>query len=337
MYNTQRVEGAAGSQIANRTIQDLAINIPFEPDQQDSLETRVRCFLCTSANSDVSSNDVYRRVPSGKRAALIFAQSLHKQLLQIFETPPRDWPLIRFSRIIFEAIGTIHLKVAGRLFASMDLGEMLAKIPRSEEWNENGVSRAEFFQWKRLAEERRKTAGFTMVKSSVQEHELVGSAGIVAGVLSKRAQSLMSEAFKVSEDVAPSASSPAANESIFFTGKAVFVQEDGSSLPGNATFYQPTALPVRPGIFPRWWKAPTFRHSLEMHGVEEHIQEQPEDGEIVLFKGESILFGKNGLKSTITSGEATFYGPAEVGRTEQSDASGVEFPHAEDDRENFGL
>lgn len=198
----------------------------------------------------------------------------------------------------------------------MDLSEILAKKPRSEEWNENGVSRADFFQWKRLAEERRKTAGFTMVKSSVQEHELVGSAGIIAGMLSKRAQSLVREVSKFSEDVAPSARSPAANERVAFTGKAVFVQEDGSSLPGNATFYQPLAyVPPRPGTFSQWPREPVLSHGRGTYYAGRHIEEQPNDGKTALFKGEAIIFAANSTEVTITSGEATFYGSAEEGRT----------------------
>lgn len=334
MHTTQRVEGAAGSQIANRTIQDLAINIPFEPDQQESLETRIRCLWCTNANAGVSSNYVHRRILSGRRAALIFAQSLHNQLLHIFETPPTGWPLFNFSRIIFEAIGTIQLKVAGRPFASMDLSKILAKIPHSEKWNENGVSRAEFFQWKRLAEERRKTAGFTTVKSSVQEHELVGSAGMIASMLSTRSQGLGRKMTMLSEKVAPFTRIPAVDERLAFTGKAVFVQEDGSSLPGNATFYEPAPVPMMPVVFPRWWTP--LSGGQEMHRMETHIKEQRRDGEVVLFKGESILFRDRWMETTITSGEATFYGPAEEGRKEQSGAIEVDSPHVGDHPAKFG-
>lgn len=333
MYTTQRVEGAAGSQIANRTVQDLAINIPFEPDQQESLETRVRCLWCTSASAGVSSNDIHRSMLSGRRAALILAQSLHNQLLHLFETPPTGWPLDNFSRIIFEAIGTIHLKVAGTPFSSIDLSKILAKIPGSEEWNENGVSRAEFFQWKRLAEERRKIAGFTMVKSSVQEHELVGSAGVIASMISTRSQGLGRNVTIFSEKVAPFTRIPAVNERVAFTEKAVFVQEDGSSLPGKATFYEPTPVPMMPVVVPRWWTPLSGGH--EMHRVEKHIKEQPRDGEIVLFKGESILFRDRWIETTITSGEATFYGPAEEGRTDQSGAIEVDSPHVGDHCEKF--
>lgn len=334
IYNAQEIKYAAGSQVASRTIQNLAINIPLKLDQQDSLETRVRCSWCKSANADVSNDSIYRRIPSGKRAALIFAQSLHDQLREIFDTTPRDWPLITCPRIIFETIGSIHLKVAGKQFASMDLSKILAKIPRSEEWNENGVSRAEFFQWKRLAEERRKTAGFTTVKSSVQEHELVGSAGMIASMLSTRSQGLGRKMTMFSEKVAPFTRIPAVDERVAFTGKAVFVQEDGSSLPGNATFYEPAPVPMMPVVFPRWWTPLSGGH--EMHRVEKHIKEQPRDGEIVLFKGESILFRDRWIETTITSGEATFYGAAEEGRKEQSGAIEVDSPHVGDHPAKFG-
>lgn len=333
IYNAQEIKYAAGSQVASRTIQNLAINIPLKLDQQDSLETRVRCSWCKSANANVSNDSIYRRIPSGKRAALIFAQSLHDQLRGIFDTTPRHCPLITCPRIVFETIGSIHLKVAGKLFASMDLGKILAEMPRSEEWNEYGVSRAEFFQWKRLTEEKRKTAGFTMVKSSVQEHELVGSAGIIASILSTRAQILVREVITISEDAAPSARLPRVNETVAFTGNAVFVQEDGSSLPGNATFYEPTPVPM-PVVFPRWWTPLSDGH--EVHRVEKHIKEQPQDGETVLFKGESILFRDRWMETTITSGEATFYGPAEEGRKEQSGAIEVDSPHVGDHRARFG-
>lgn len=309
---------AAESRVANRTIQNIAINIPFELEQQDSLQTRVRCSWCANAIADASNNDDGRMIPSGKRAALIFAQSLHNQLLQMFETPPREWHVTNCHRALFEAVGTIHLKVAGRPFASMDLGELLAKMPRDEQWNQYGVSRAEFFEWKRLAEERRKAAGFTLVDTSVQEHELVGPAGIIAGLLSTRAQSLVRGMTRFSEEVAPFTRIPTVNEGVALKGNAVFVQEDGSSLPGNALFYSPP-LPLSLGM--DRWHIPPIGDYHWMYYMKKRSEAQPEDGEVVLFKGEAILLQSTSEETTITSGEAMFYGPAEEGRTEQPSAT----------------
>lgn len=317
IHKTQRTAGANGSRPASRTIQNLVIDIPFDLDQQDSLETRVQCLWCAGPDEDINNN-ARRRIPSGKRAALIFAQSMHKQLLHIFETAPTGWCAERFPRIIFEAIGTIGLRVGGRLFGSLNLSKILAELPHSEEWNEHSIRRAEFFQWKRAAEEKRKTAGFTLVKHSVQEHELVGSAGIIASMLSAREESLVRE---VTTILAPSARSPAANEAVAFTGAAIFVQEDGSGLPGNATFYQ--AADRAPWARLLWLGQPL--DYLDEIGYQEeyieqpgdYIEEQPKDGELVVFTGEAILFRSDNIANTITSGDATFYGPAEDGGTEK--------------------
>lgn len=329
VHKAQGIGFAAENQGANRAIQNVAINIPFELDQQDSLETRVQCFWCTNANDDAFNNDSHRMIPSGKRAALIFAQSLHNQLLRIFETPPRDWHVTNYHRTLFEAVGTIHLKVAGRPFASMDLSKILAKIPCDEGWHRHGVTRSEFFEWKRLAEERRKTAGFTLVDTLVQEHELVGSAGIIAGMLSSRSQNLVRKVTMFPKKVAPFTRVPAVNERVAFKGKAVFVQEDGHSLPGNAMFYQPAHLPWSLGV------TGSSAHWMYRYYLPKRIEEQLEDGEIVLFKSEAILFQADWTETTITSGEATFYGPAEDRRTKQPEAIQVDSPQAGDHRGCF--
>lgn len=321
IYATQKTAGADGSQAVNLTIQNLVINIPYELDQLDSLETRVRCSQCTDADADILNNHLHHRIPSGKRSALILAQSLRKQMLHIFETAPTGWRAMTFPKIVFECIGTIHLKVQGKLFGSLDLSQLLAKLPRSEEWHEHSISRAEFFQWKRAAEEKRKTAGFPLVKPSVQEHELVGSAGIIASILSTRSENLVREVTTSSEDVAPSARQPAANQAIPFTGKAVFVQEDGSRLPGNAIFYHDGNRAT--WASPLWFAQPIdYPDEIEYQGeyieeLGEYIEKPPKDGELVLFTGEAILFQSDNIATTITSGEATFYGPAEEGGTEQ--------------------
>ncbi|KAI7788251.1 hypothetical protein LA080_012318 [Diaporthe eres] len=289
IHKTQRISGSGGSQPANRTIENLVIDIPFDLDQQDSLEARVRCSWCTDTGDNISNNHAHCRIPSGKRAALIFAQSLHKQLLHILETAPTGWRWMSFLRKIFLAIGTIHLK-----------------------WND--ISRAEFFQWKRAAEEERMTAGFTLVKPSVQEHELVGSAGIIASMLSARGESLVREVTTSSEDVAPSGRQPAANEAVAFSGKAIWVQEDGSALPGNATFYQHTNMGPWWGGF-SWIVHPAdYRHEIEYQ--EEYIEERSRDGELILFTGEAILFWADNIEGTIISGEATFYCQGEEGSME---------------------
>ncbi|KAK7717121.1 hypothetical protein SLS63_010740 [Diaporthe eres] len=317
IYATQKTAGAHGSKADNLTIQNLVINIPFELDPPDSLETRVRCSQCTDADGDIVNNHLHHRVPSGRRSALILAQSLRKQMLHFFETAPTGWRAKTFPKIVFECIGTIHLKVQGKLFGSLDLSQILAGLPHSEEWN--NISRAEFFQWKRAAEEERMTAGFTLVKPSVQEHELVGSAGIIASMLSARGESLVREVTTSSEDVAPSGRQPAANGAFAFSGKAIFVQEDGSALPGNATFYQDTDMgpwldAFWLGGFSRIVHPVDYRREKKFQ--EEYIEERSKDGELILFTGEVILFWADNIEGTIISGEATFYCQGEEGSME---------------------
>lgn len=300
---------------ASRTIRNVVIDIPFELDQQGSLETRVRCFGCTHDGGPMASDQSFAMIPSGKRAALILAQALENKLFQVFESVQIGSTFFDPRKIAFESIGAIHLKVGERLFASFDLGQILAKMPRNEEWTRTRWtcwSRAGFFEWKRSAEEKRSTSGFGEVRPSFQEHELVGSAGIIAAMLSARGDSIVREATSFSEDVAPSIDVPEAEELIAFTGNAVFVQ-DGVALPGNATFYCPddTVGRYTTYLHPVTSQSPNDRYEGE------HVEEQAKDGERVLFKGEAVLFPVN----KILSGEATFYGPAEEGATDQRGAT----------------
>lgn len=314
------------------TIQNLVIDVPFDPDQQDSLETRVRCSWCTDPGAGIPNNHARCRIPSGKRAALILAQALHDQLLHIYEKSPTGWRIMRHPNIIFEAIGTIHLKVGGRPFRSLNLSQVLAELPRSEEWNKRSIRRSEFFQWKRAVEEKRKTAGFTLVKSSVQEHELVGSAGIIASMLLARGESIVREVTTSPEDVEPSARQPAVNGIVAFAGKAMLVQEDGISLPGHATFYYSDDIPLWVTL-PQPFAAQSVDYSHVRDYQGEYIEEQPKDGELALFKREAILFQTDSMLTTsVDSGEATFYGPAEEGNTEQPFAIEEDSPQAGDQR-----
>lgn len=65
----QRIAVAGGSRRPYRTIQNLVIDIPFEPDQQDSLETRIRCSWCADAHRYMSNDGFHQMIPSGKRAS----------------------------------------------------------------------------------------------------------------------------------------------------------------------------------------------------------------------------------------------------------------------------
>lgn len=300
------------SKAANRTIRNVVIDIPFELDQQASLETRLRCFGCVHDGVRTTNVQSLSMIPSGKRAALILAQSLQNQLLRLLEMVQTGWSFYEFPRIAYESIGAIHLKVGGRPFASFDLGQILAKMPRNEEWTAARFSRSGFFEWKRNAEEKRRTAGFGEVRPSFQEHELAGSAGIIASMLSARCDSLVSEATSSTEDVAPPIDAPEAEELIAFTGNAVFVQ-DGVALPGNATFYCPDDTV---GRYSGYLQPGAFQSPNDPYEGK-YIEEQAKDGELVLFKGEAILFSVKGVEFSITSGEATFYGPAEIDTTEQ--------------------
>lgn len=335
IHKSQRIASADGNQLTNRTIQNLTIDIPFDPDQQDSLKARIRCSWCTDPGGDISTNHARCRIPSGKRAALIFAQFLLKQLLHMFETVSIGWRRRSFLRIIFEAIGTIHLKVGGRSFGSLNLSQILAELPRSEQWNGCSITRSEFFQWKRAAEEERKTAGFTMVNPSVQEHELVGSAGIIASMLSARGESIVRDVTIPQEDVEPSARQTAVNGRVAFTGKSMFIQEDGSSLPGHTTFYYSADMPLWvPVQRPFAGQPADYPHVRDCE--EEYIEEQPKDGELVLFKRDAILFRPDNLATSVDSGEATFYGTAEERNTEQPFAIEEDSPQAGDHRGTCG-
>lgn len=316
IYEAQTIRDGDGSRTTSRTIQNLVIDIPVEPDQQESLEERIRCMMCPVPGGNFGNGHYHRWIPSGRRAALILAQSLHKQLLYFFEIAPRwsTWTSasLRLPKIGLESIGTIHLNVAGRLFAKMDLGQILAKLPHNEEWKLGGFGRAEFFQWKRAAEEKRKSSGFPVVEDSIQEHELAGSAGFIANILFARGGSLVREVTIPSEDEPPSATQEELDElgeRVAFTGSAVLIQEDGDIFPGNATFYSSIYFPVYTADFQRAWVKRPSRQWCRLHYPLDPGVLRPQDGELVLFTGEAILFRK-GITTSIISGQATFYGPA---------------------------
>lgn len=321
IYEVQSISGVVGSRTVNRTIQNLVVDIPFERDQQESLETPVRCQWCPGAHKGISKIDAHRMIPSGKRAALLFAECLQRQLLHIFDSAPKYWRANTFPCIIFERIGTIDLNVQGILFGRLDLSQILANLPRSEEWTGPAFSRAEFFEWKRATEEKRKLAGFRVVRPSVQEHQLARSAGLIASILAARDGCLVRKVASLSDGGTPSPRQPARNEKVAFTGNALFVQEDGIELPGKVTFYSSTDA--------TWenmrleFRRPRSDSSILSDVNPEDLEppnlvEQPKDEEIVLFKGEAILFQSDKINSTITSGDAIFYGHAEEASTEQS-------------------
>lgn len=321
IFKVQRTAGECGSQTPYRTIQNLVLDILLEPDQQDSLETRIQCSWCADAHGDISNHGFYQMIPSGKRAALIFARTLRKQLLKIFDALPKYWGSTTFPCIVFECIGTIHLKVHGRLFESFDLSQILANLPRSEEWTDSAFSRAEFYKWKRAVEEKRRSAGFKVVRPSVQEHELAGSASIIASILAAKDESLVQEVTTPSDDITPSSGQPARDEVASFPVKAVFIEKDGTRLPGNATFFCST-FEAWSNMQLAFYNPPLVdvyrRTSITRPLLRQASEEQPRCGEVVLFKGESIIFHSDKTLSTINSGHATFYGRAEEAGTEQS-------------------
>lgn len=311
IYEAQTTRDGDESRTTSRTIQNLVIDIPVEPDPQDSLEERMRCMRCPVPGGNFGNGHYHRWIPSGRRAALIFAQSLHKQLLDVFETAPKRWKSasLSFPKIALESIGTIRLNVTGRLFARMDLGQILAKLPLNEEWEVDGFGRAEFFQWKRAAEEKRKSSGFPPVSDSIQEHELAGSAGFIASILFARGESLVREVTIPSEDEPPSAGQPELDERVVFTGSAMLVQEDGDIFPGNATFYSFIYTPVYTADFQRAHQTRRPSQWCRLHYPLDPGVLRPQDGELVLFTGEAILF-RTGPTTSIISGQATFYGRA---------------------------
>lgn len=298
-----------------RTVKKVVVNVDFDSEWDAEQETpqypltgakMILDFARSDDEEEISNMACHRMVPTTKRNALAVAESLYQQLLKVFDVQP-EYPrnARSFPNIVIENVGAIDIKVGGRPFRSLDLGQILADLPRKEEWRHQNLRRSEFFKWKRIAEEKRKTAGFEVVRSSVHEHELVGSAGLIAGMLSKRRESLVRDVAAVPEDAASSSTQPARGEMVAFTGKALLIQEDGNSLPGSATFYCPTS-PIWRTIYLHIQNGQPVDETSEPNHPVQHIAEVPRDGELVLFKGEAILLPAN----EITSGNATFYGRA---------------------------
>lgn len=317
----------------NRTIQKLVIDIPFESDAQPLPGERVRCMYCPPVNTNSWKPRFHPIVPSGQRAALVFAQSLQEQLLRILEILPKHGMQRILTSIIFESVGTIELNVHGRLFRSFDLSRILAEMPHIGEWDWPPLNRTKFFEWKRAVEEKRRVAGFEVVKPSVQEHYLTGSLGLICSILAARDEMLVPQGTLPTTDAVPQLfqlpwRNTTAHEIVAFTGSSVLVQEDGTKLSGDTTFYtqgdmivDDTRGDVRKiilvsphvpffGVGP----VPRFRHQAF---EEQSVERQPEDGQHVVFKGEAIFIATCDGDQTITSGDATFYGRAEGASTEQ--------------------
>lgn len=319
---SQRAIRGRGNQRSGPTIQKVAINIDFDSDWNAAQETPQYPLTQTSLFIDLTQTTInqqllhkhyHRMVPSSKRNALAVAESLYRHLLEVLDPRPRFFSATSFPDIIFERIGTIDINVGSRPFRNLDLGQILAELPRREAWTDVGFSRSEFFEWKRNAEQERRTAGFGMVRPSVKEEFLVGSSALVASMLSKRCENLVRDVATSSEDIAPAASMQSArNESIAFTGKAMLFQKDGNLLPGNATFYSSSG--------PNWSTyIPNIQsvvNDSEPYCPEQDIEELPQDDEVALFKGETIVFQSCRIDPAIISGDATFYGRAGEARTE---------------------
>lgn len=298
-----------------RTVKKVVINVDFDSEWDAKQETPQYPLKDTDVVYDLTQSDeneqlskmaYHRMVPTTKRNALAVAESLYQQLLKVFDVHAENPRNARsFPNIVIENVGAIDIKVGGRPFRSLDLGQILADLPRKEEWRHKDLRRSDFFKWKRSAEEKRKTAGFEVVRSSVHEHELVGSAALIAYMLSKRRESLVRDVAAFSEDAASSSTQPARGEMVAFTGKAMFIQEDGNALPGNATFYYPTRLTSHTMRF-HFHNGQSVDSNSKPNRPVQHIAEVPRHGELVLFEGEAILLPAN----EITSGHATFYGQA---------------------------
>lgn len=318
-HDYKRFPSAHESLTTKRTIQKLVIDLPFESDSRQLPGERVRCELCPRTSSDFSNKDFRPIVPSGKRAALVFAQSLHEQLLEIFNYVPADRGQASLLSIFFQSIGSIELNVQGRLFQSLELSQILARMPRSEEWNEPLFSRAEFFEWKRAVEVNRKAAGFEVIEPSVQEHDLAGSAGLICSILAARDEFLVPLGTLPTNDATPPTEQLAEHEGHAFTRKAIFVDEDGTKFTGDATFHPPGDINVHlalseDSIF--GYFGDSLSDLADQDFEEQSIEEQPWDGEHVVLKGEAILIVMRHGEQTITSGDATFYGRAEDASTE---------------------
>lgn len=324
----------------DRTVQKLVIDIPFDSDPPLLPGARVRCMFCPTTNTNFSKTPSSRIIPTGKRAALIFAQSLHEQLLRVLEIVPRHGkPLITpniIPSIIFESVGTIEVNVQGRLFRSLELSQTLAKIPHVEEWDWPPFNRAKFFEWKREVEEKRRAAGFEVVESSIQEHDLVGSVGVICSILAARDETLVPQGTLPTNNAAPSIDQHERHEAVTFPGKAILVQEDGTKLTGDATFH--THEVERRIIDLVCYETSFFGgcQGSDLTGQEfeeDPMKEQPRDGERVVLQGEAIYIGEWDELRTIISGDAIFYGRAEDANREQPVSTTVDPLKAWDDHD----
>lgn len=347
-HECKRPSTALRSRTIDRTVQKLVIDIPFDSDPPLLPGARIRCMFCPTTNTNFSKKHSSPIIPRGKRAALIFAQALHEQLLRILDIAPRHGAPGIIPSIIFESVGTIELNVHGRLFRSLEMSRTLAKMPHVEEWDLPPFHRAEFFEWKREVEEKRRAAGFEVVKPSIQEHDLAGSAGLISSILVARNETLVPHGtLPITNDVPflfqDLWKRPVAREIVLFTGNSVFVQEDGTKLSGDTTFYTRgeiviDATPlgdVRKTIVvssdvpfsENSWMPDLTSQSFE----ERAMAERPGDGEHVAFKGEAIFIGAWEGNQTIISGDATFIGRAEDASTEQPVSITVDRYKASDD------
>lgn len=329
-----------GDRLSLRTIQKLAIDIPVDPISPNSRNKPVRCMECHQTYEGTS----LRMVPSGKRAALLLAKSMHKILMwnlhDVAGTP--EYYHGTDFRPIFERIGTIDLNVDGRLFENINLSQLLAETPLGEQWLDSPFRRTNFFDWKRAAERQRKAAGFKSVNTSVQECHLAGPAGLIGSILAARDDSLLGEFIGPSEKNVETPGQPAADEQVAFTGKAVLVHEDGSKLSGDATFYCPSDMSWEDSQSDSSTDSSTDTISLgpppkPFSDLQNCLQpsaaydnfcnefsvgkplpgDRPRKGELVLFEGEAIVFPEARFE-TIISGDATFYGRAEEVDAKQS-------------------
>ncbi|KAJ0120136.1 hypothetical protein J7T55_000991 [Diaporthe amygdali] len=287
LWDTQSARSYSESGAASRTIQNLVIDLPFESDPRYS--PREPALACHNMYRD----GMYCMLPFEKRTALLFARSLHAQMLKTFGVLPRHGIYNHFPDIVFEGIGVIDIRVGGVQFRTLDVGQLLAELPHSEDWLARYVNRSEFFKLKRIVEEKRKAAGFRVMKRSNQEHEIVGAAGAIAAILAGRDESLVDKAAALRDDTTPPRQ-PKTGESVAFMGKTVFVRNDGTVLSGQATFY---SSDLRDFMELDWMLRGQF---------ENHVGGPRSDVEVALFKSEAIFIGRN----TITSGDATFYGRA---------------------------
>lgn len=170
---------SSGRRDVIRTIQNLSINILFD------CERRNQSWLAepnsASTNNHQHIRDVLQHMAVSKDDAFESAELLHEHLLKVFDLVRKKVRGMTFPARILENIGTIDIKVGGVPFRNLDLAQILADLPRHETWTgiDSEFTRSEFFEWKRSAEEKRKKAGLRVASASIQEDEIVQSAGIL--------------------------------------------------------------------------------------------------------------------------------------------------------------